>query len=465
MKKWIPLIASCLGTFMLLVDVTIVTVALPDIAAATHSPFSTLQWVLDAYALVLGALVLGMGSLADNLGHKRVYIGGTALFAVASLGCGLASSGAELVMFRAIQGIGGAAMFATTTALLHATYSGRDRGVAFGVWGAVSGASAGIGVIAGGVLTEWAGWRWVFIVNVPVSLCAIVLSLLVFRETRRGHARLDLPGIALFTLAAAALIFGIIRGGEDGWSSDVAITALVVAVLALVAFVIVEARAAAPMLPLHLLRIPRFAGSLVAALGMNFSAFSGSILLSLWLQTMLHLSAIGTGLAMLPMASTAFVVSGALGHRLDGAPPQRTIGLGIVMIGAGSLLLTLIGADSHWWVSTPGLVVIGVGVGLSAPALASVALGAVPPQLSGTASGAVNTGRQIGFALGVAVLGSVFAASAGSSHVTNTQHFVDGLHSAMIVAGVVGVVAGLASIALFSRDRAPGAVEPETVSV
>ncbi|MFC7754147.1 MFS transporter [Tsukamurella soli] len=310
MNKWNPLVASCLGTFMLLIDVTIVTVALPDIAAATHSSFTTLQWVLDAYALVLGALVLGMGALADNIGHKRVYLSGTALFAAASLACGLADSGGVLVAARAVQGVGGAAMFATTIALLHATYSGRDRGVAFGVWGAVSGASAGIGVVLGGVLTQWAGWRWVFMVNLPVSVCAIALSAVAFGETTRRRVRLDVPGIATFSLTAGALIFGIIRGGEAGWGSAVTVGSLAVAALALAVFAVAESRAAQPMLPLVLLRSPRFVGSLVGALGMNFAAFSGSVLLSIWLQDVLRLSAIGTGCALLPMSVLAFVVAG-----------------------------------------------------------------------------------------------------------------------------------------------------------
>lgn len=437
---------------MLLIDVTIVTVALPDIAAATGASFTTLQWVLDAYALVLGALVLGMGALADNLGHKRVYIAGTLLFAAASLTCGLAGSGGVLVAARAVQGVGGAAMFATTIALLHATYSGRERGIAFGIWGAVSGASAGIGVVLGGALTQWAGWRWVFMVNVPVSVCAVALSVVAFRETARRRVRLDIAGVVLFSLAAGALIFGIIRGGEAGWGRPATMASLAVAALALIAFGVVETRVANPMLPLSLLRNPRFAGSLVGGIGMNFAAFSGSVLLSIWLQDVLRLSAIGTGLAMLPMAAVAFVTAGALGHRLDGAPPQRTVGIGLLVIGVGSGLLTLVSAGSHWWAAAPGLAVIGIGVGLGAPALASVALGAVPPQLSGVASGAVNTARQIGFALGVAVLGCVFSSVAGSSRPTVRADFVAGLDAAMAVAGVVGLLAGAAAIALFSRS-------------
>ncbi len=464
MRKWNPLIASCLGTFMLLIDVTIVTVALPDIARSTGASFATLQWVLDAYALVLGALVLGMGAVADDLGHKRVYIAGTALFAAASLACGLADSGGPLVAARAVQGIGGAAMFATTIALVHASYTGRDRAVAFGVWGAVSGASAGIGVVLGGILTQWAGWRWVFMVNIPVSVVAMALSAVAFRETTRRRVGLDVPGIAAFSATAGALILGVIRGGENGWGDPVTVGALVVAALGLVGFVAIESRAAHPMLPLQLLREPRFTASLVSAAGMNFAAFSGSVLLSIWLQEVLRLSAVATGCALLPMSAVAFVAAGVLGHRLDGAPPQRTIGLGLVVIGAGAGLLTTISAGSHWYAAAPGLAVIGVGVGVAAPALGSVALAAVPPQMSGVASGAVNTARQLGFALGVAVLGSVFAATAGSSRPATAARFADGLTAALTVAAAVGLTAGVVGIVLFARSgrAVPVDREPDT---
>ncbi len=197
MRKWMPLIAVCLGTFMLLVDVTIVNVALPDMAVDLHTSFSSLQWVIDSYAVALAALLMGLGSLADLRGRRRVYLAGLAVFAAASLASGLATSPGLLIVARGVQGVGGAAMFATTIALLNASYQGRDRGPAFGVWGAVAGASAAVGPVLGGLLTEALSWRWIFFVNLPVSAAAVVLSLAAFGADRRqATARFDLAGVA-----------------------------------------------------------------------------------------------------------------------------------------------------------------------------------------------------------------------------------------------------------------------------
>jgi MFS family permease len=217
MRKWMPLIAVCLGTFMLLVDVTIVTVALPDMAVGLSASFSSLQWVIDIYALTLAALLMGMGSLADIRGRRRVYVAGLAAFALASCASGLAGNTAMLIAARGLQGIGGAAMYATTIALLNSSYQGRDRGIAFGIWGAVSGAAAASGPILGGLLTESASWRWIFFVNLPVCAAAIVMSLRAFPADRPDQAaRLDLPGLAMFTLGAAAATYGLIRAAADG---------------------------------------------------------------------------------------------------------------------------------------------------------------------------------------------------------------------------------------------------------
>ncbi|WP_255360450.1 MFS transporter, partial [Frankia sp. EI5c] len=220
MRKWLPLVAICLGTFMLLVDITIVTVALPDIAVSLDASFSDLQWVMDIYALALAALLLGVGALADLWGQRRVCLGGLVLFAVASLACGLAPGAGALVAARGLQGIGGAAMFATTMALIASTYRGRDLGVAFGAWGAVNGAAAAVGPVLGGLLTEHLSWRAIFLVNLPLSVVAVALTLAYVTEFRRpSGARVDLAGTVTFTVSAAALVYGLIRAGEHGWGA------------------------------------------------------------------------------------------------------------------------------------------------------------------------------------------------------------------------------------------------------
>ncbi|WP_280360995.1 MFS transporter [Nocardia wallacei] len=456
MRKWLPLFAACLGTLMLLIDVTIVNIALPDIADDLGTGLSGLTWVIDGYALALAALLLVLGSLADRLGAKPTYLAGLVVFTVASLACGVAQSSAILVAARAFQGVGGAAMFATTLSLLHATYTGRDRGAAFGAWGAVAGAAAGIGVVLGGVLTDLLSWRWIFFVNLPIAAVAIVLSAFVFgpspRQTGRG---VDVAGMAAFAVAATAVTFGIIRGGEHGWTDPRALVALVAGVLAAGLFVIVEIRSATPIFPLALLRNGEFAATLLAAAGLNVAAFAVSPLLSLWLQQQLRLSPLHAGLSMLPMAVTAFVVSGALGQLLHELAPEWTIGGGLIVIGAGAGLIGFIDAESSWTAMLPGFVVIGVGVGAVAPALVAVGMAAVAPQQSGTAAGAVNTARQLGMALGVAVLGTVFRGVAGDGRPA-LPRFVDGLDAAVAVASGVGLVLGIVTFALFHRrSRVP----------
>ncbi|MFE0462414.1 MFS transporter [Kitasatospora sp. NPDC058965] len=411
MRKWLPLTAVSLGAFMLLVDVTIVTVALPDMAQGLHSDFTDLQWVLDAYALALAALLLGAGSLADRFGRRRLYLGGLVLFAAASLACGLAGTAGELIAFRAVQGVGGAAMFATTMALLNTSYQGRERGIAFGVWGAVNGAAAAFGPILGGLLTEQLGWRWIFFINLPVCVLAVAVTLRAVRESRNPQARgLDLPGLVSFTVAAGALTYALIRGAADGWGSTATLARFALSAVALLVFVLVQARGRAPMFDLALLRNPGFTGVLLGGLLLSGAAFSYLVYSSLWLQSVRGLGPVAAGLGLVPMSAAAFVTSAVAGRRLHGAPPRLTIGTGLALIGAGALLQALIGAGSSWPVLVPGLLVTGVGVGLATPAMAAAAMAAVPPQRSGMAGGALNTARQLGNALGIAVLGAVFQA-------------------------------------------------------
>ncbi|MFI6777922.1 MFS transporter [Nocardia sp. NPDC050412] len=454
MRKWLPLFAACLGTLMLLIDVTIVNVALPDIAADLGTGLSGLQWVMDGYALALAALLLVLGSLADRVGAKRAYLAGLVVFALASLICGIADTSASLIAARALQGIGGAAMFATTLSLLHSTYTGRDRGVAFGVWGAVSGAAAGIGVVLGGVLTEALSWRWIFFVNLPIAVLAIVLTAIVFQPSPRHADRaIDVPGMLAFATAATAVTYGVIRGGEHGWSDGPTLFALALGAVALLAFVFVESRSTAAMFPLALLGNRNFGATLVSAFGQTFAAFAATPLISLWLQQQLHLSPMRAGLAMLPMAATAFVVAGAFGKLLHDVSPKWTIGAGLVLVGVGTGLMTIIDIGSSWAALVPGFVVIGAGIGINAPALVAVGMAAVPPQQGGIAAGAVNTARQLGLALGVAVLGTVFREVADDSRPMTLSRFVDGLDAAFAVAAGVGIVFGVIAFGLFHRQR------------
>ncbi|MFI1797969.1 MFS transporter [Streptomyces sp. NPDC020379] len=420
MRKWWPLTAVCLGAFILLVDVTIVNVALPSMADDLDASFTSLQWVIDGYALALAALLLASGSLADRFGHRRCYVYGLGLFALASLVCGLAPDAGVLIAARVVQGAGGAAMFATAPALLLTSYQGRDRGTAFGVWGAANGAAAAAGPLLGGLLTEQISWPTIFWVNLPVAAVAIAMTLRVVRADQPREpsgsgapARIDVPGATAFTVAAATLTYGLIRGGDAGWASAEILAAFAVTVLALAAFVVIEHRAArrggVPMLDLALLRRPSFAGLMSGALLLQGSAFGCLVLVSLWLQSVLGLGPVAAGLALTPLAGASFLVSAVAGRHIQRLAPRLPIGVGLLFVAAGMLSLRAgMTADAGRASLIGGLVVTGIGVGLATPVLVSAATSTVPPRRAGMAGGAVNTFRQLGMTLAIAVLGAVF---------------------------------------------------------
>ncbi|MCX4766233.1 MFS transporter [Streptomyces sp. NBC_01275] len=490
MRTWGPLTAVCLGTFMLLLDVTIVVVALPDMAGALHASLSDLQWVVDGYALALAALLLGMGAAADVLGRRRVHVTGVVLFAAASLLCGLASGPATLVAARALQGVGAAAMLATTLPLLGSVYQGRQRSAALGVWGAVSGGAAAVGPVLGGLLTEGPGWRWIFFVNLPVSVAAVWLTLKAVPESRGAHSaqgspwgRIDWAGTAAFAGFAGGMTYAVVRAGEDGWTATATLVSFGLAVLALVCFVLVERRAAHPLLDLSLLRRPAFVGVMAGALAFNGVAFGVTPYLSIWMQTLLGMDPVRGGLTLLPMTLAAMVAAILVGKLLHGAPARLTIGGGLLLIGAGCLAQSVLGAGSDWTALAPGFVLVGIGTGLVSPTVAGAALASVEPARAGMAGGAVNTVRQLGYALGVAVFGTVLTSRMsddlpqGAAHTlagggaaalrgqvpehTLRAAFAAGLDTALVTAGCVGLVAGAVVLALVRPARAASAGAPE----
>jgi EmrB/QacA subfamily drug resistance transporter len=393
---------------MLLLDVTIVTVALPQIADGLDAELSTLQWVLDIYALALASVLLGAGSAADLFGHRRFYLLGIVLFAAASLACGLAPNATVLIIARGAQGVGGAAMFATTLSLLSRIYQGSDRAVAFGVWGAVTGASAAIGPILGGLLTEGLDWRWIFFVNLPVSLLAVVLTLRFMPEFAGDRSRrVDLVGMITFTVFASSITYAVIRANEDGWTSAQTVGLLGGGTFALLLFLLTESRVRHPMLDLRLLRRPAFAGLLSGAFCLQGAAFAYLAYTSIWLQTVHDFSPIRAGGALIPLAVAAFLAAGLSSRATDHMSPRIPVGGGLLLIGAGTLSESFLSAGSSWAALTVGLVVSGLGVGLVNPALSAAALAAAPPERAGMASGALNTARQLGYAFGVAAFGAL----------------------------------------------------------
>ncbi|MEU6257943.1 MFS transporter [Streptomyces sp. NPDC047043] len=491
MRTWGPLTAVCLSTFMLLLDVTIAVVALPDMAGSLHASLSDLQWVMDGYALALAALLLGTGAAADILGRRRVHVVGVVVFATASLLCGLASGPGMLVAARCLQGLGGAAMLATTLPLLGSVYQGERRSVALGVWGAVSGAAAAVGPVLGGVLTDGRGWRWIFYVNLPVSVAAVWLTLKVVpeshgshdvgvppRERSRAWGSIDWAGTVTFAVFAGGLTYGAVRAGERGWGGTGTLVVFAAAAVALVCFVAVERRGTDPLLDPRLFLDPRFSVVMLGALAFNAGAFGLMAYDSIWMQSLLGLSPVRGGAVFLWMSLSAFVVAAVGGRLLHGVPPRITVGGGLLLVGSGQFCMAVLDTGSTASVLAPGLVLVGVGTGLVSPGIAGAALAAVPPERAGMAGGAVNTFRQLGLALGIAVYGTVLTSrmqdtlphdaahalaggAAGALRGAFSDHalraaFASGLNTAAVVAGLTATAAGALVVALVRPVRATG---------
>ena len=436
-RRWWTLGAVCVATFMLLLDITIVNVALPRIQADLHASFQDLQWVVDAYALTLASFMLTSGSLADLLGRRRIFVAGLALFTVASLLCGLSTSPTALNLSRALQGIGGSAMFATSLALLAAAFTGRERGTALGIWGATTGASVAVGPLIGGLLVEHVSWQSIFFVNLPIGLAAIAVSLRTVRETKDPDAaRIDIPGLVTFSAALFALVFALVRGNSEGWgsglilglfaasalllvlalvrgnslgwSSTTIVAELVASAVLLTIFVLVERHQQRPMLDLTLFRKPTFAGVSIVAFTLSASMFAMFLYLTLYLQNTLGLTPLQAGLRFLPTTLLSFVCAALSGNLTERVPVKYLMSAGLALVGLGLALMSRVGADSAWTVLLPGMIVAGAGIGLANPAIASTAVGVVDQRRAGMAAGINNTFRQVGIATGIAALGAIF---------------------------------------------------------
>ena len=408
-RKWWTLIAVCVATFMLLLDITIVNVALPSIQEDLDADLSSLQWVVDAYALTLASFLLVFGSLGDRLGRRRIFSVGFGLFTVASLLCGLAADPTVLNVFRALQGVGGAAMFATALALIAQEFEGRERASAIGIWGATVGGAVAIGPLIGGLLTDGLGWEWIFFVNVPIGIAAIALTERQVENVAATDPQpIDWAGVTTFSLALFGLIFGLIRGNAEGWGSAQILISLIGAAALMVAFVVIEAHSEHAMLDLRLFRVPSFGGVSIAAWALSAGMFALFLYMTLYLQDVLGLSPLEAGVRFLPITLLSFVVA-PISAKLSARIPVRALmGTGLILVAVGLALMHGIEVGDGWTVLLPGFVVAGIGIGMTNPMIAETALGVVSPARAGMASGINSTFRQVGIATGVAGLGAVF---------------------------------------------------------
>jgi EmrB/QacA subfamily drug resistance transporter len=407
-RRW-TLVAVCGATFMLLVDVTVVQVALPTIQRHLGGSFTDLQWVIDAYALTLAAFILTFGSLADRFGRKAVFVLGIGVFTLASVLCGASESTTLLIAARALQGFGGAAMFATGLALIGQEFHGPERGKAIAAWGATVGIAVAVGPLVGGALTDTLGWRWIFFVNAPVGIFTIALALSRMINIGDPHAkRLDWAGLITFSGSLFLLMLGLLRGNEEGWGSALIVSLLAASVLLMVTFVFAELHHPRPMFDLSLFRNSGFVGVSVATFAIGAGMFAIYPYLTFYLQNDLGYSPLVGGLCLLPSTVLCFAIPLVTRKAVEGRPPGMVLGAGLAITAAGLALMHGLTVDSSWTALIPGLLLTGIGIGIANPAIAKTGLGVVPPQRTGMASGISNTFRIGGLATGVAALGAIF---------------------------------------------------------
>jgi EmrB/QacA subfamily drug resistance transporter len=441
-RKWWTLVLVSIATFMLLLDVTVVNVALPDIQRELHASLSSLQWVVDAYSLTLAAFLLTAGSLGDRLGRRRVFTIGFGIFTFASFLCGIASDPTLLNLARGLQGVGGAGMFATSLALIGQEFHGKDRATAFGVWGATVGGAVAVGPLVGGIITENLGWEWIFFLNVPIGLTAMVLTeRKIVNVFAKDPEPVDVPGLATFSLALFLLIFGLIRGNPEGWGSPLILACLIGAAVLLTAFIAIERRGEHPMLDLSLFRKPAFNGVSAVAFGLSAGMFAMFLYLTIYMQGVLDCSPLEAGLRFLPLTVLGFIVapiSGALSNKI---PIRVLLGTGLAVVGVGLLLMHGISPDSGWTALLAGFLVAGIGIGITNPGIGQAAIAVVPVEKSGMGSGINTTFRQVGIATGVAGLGAVFQSRVDSKLSELLPHAPAGLGEVVASGGSRAVAA------------------------
>lgn len=447
------LLATSLGVLVAQIDTSVVNLALKSIAADLNAGVSAMQWVIDAYNLVYASLLLTGGTLGDLYGRRRIFALGIALFAIGTLMCALAPDAATLIGGRIVSGLGAAFALPMSLVLLTIAYPDKtERAHALGIWASCNGLAFIIGPTLGGWLVDAIGWRSIFYVTLPVCAAALTLTYYALGESAAPQGRrLDLPGQALAIIALGGFAFAAIEGSHWGLTSTVILSIASIAVLALAAFVWVEAHTAGPLLPLGFLRQPVFSAALAVAGLMTFGMYALLFLMPLYFQTMRGASPLVAGLELLPMPVSFVIVSQLVGHLTNGLGPRIVMTAGTACMGVGALTLSRIGPDTSLVLIGAALFVVGVGLGLNTAPVNGVAVAAVPPARSGTASGVLNTARMVGATLGVAILASIFAAYAGQE-ATMGEGFLPGLRAALTGSAAAELLGAVIAFAFIKRN-------------
>jgi EmrB/QacA subfamily drug resistance transporter len=459
-RRWWTLGAVAFGLFMIMLDNTVVNVALPAIQRDLGVGLSELQWIVTGYALTFAALMLTGGKLADHYGRRLIFVVGLAIFTLASLGCGLAETGDVLIAARVVQGAGAALMNPATLSIISATFPPEQRGMAIGIWAGVSALALAIGPLVGGLLTDHLDWSWIFFVNVPVGILAVAASFLVIEESRdtSEERRLDLPGQLAGGLGLFALTYGLIEANTYGWTSARILGAFAVAAAALALFLWLERVQRVPMLDLGLFRNGTFAGANAVILLVALAMFGVFFFVSLYMQNILGFSAVETGAAFLPMTVLIILVAPLAGKTSDRIGSRWLMTTGMVLIGLQLLYLSRLGVDETFWDLLPGLLVGGVGMALVMTPSAAAAVRSVPVDQAGVGSAVLNAFRQVGGSLGIAVMGAIIAAEIGDRR--SPEAFVDGFSTALLVAALIAFAGAAVAFATVRMHRPAAETAP-----
>ena len=457
-RKWWTLGAVAFALFMIMLDNTVVNVALPSIQRDLYIGISELEWTVNSYALTFAVLMLTGGKLADLLGRRKIFLSGLAIFTVSSLACGLATSGEMLIAARTVQGAGAALMLPATLSIISATFDARERGLAIGIWAGVSALALAIGPLVGGLLTEHIAWSWIFFVNVPVGALGLVAGRLVIRESHDTSAvqRLDLPGLLTSAGGLFALTFALIEANRFGWTSPTILGLFAAAAVGLVAFVLLELHQQAPMLDLSLFRSGTFAGANATALLVTLAMFGVFFFMSLYVQQILGYSPVKAGAIFLPMTVLIIVLAPPAGKLSDRVGSRWLMTTGMSLLGISLLIFSRLGLSSGFTALLPGLVVGGLGMAITMTPMTAAAIGSVPVAKSGVGSAVLNTFRQVGGALGIAVMGAIMTShqsSALARGATRPEAFIDGFSTALEVGAVFAFVGAAVSAATVRKYR------------
>jgi len=460
-KRWIALILLCSAQFVVVLDASIVNVALPTIGSALDFTESNLPWVVNAYVLTFGGFLLLGGRLADLLGRRRVFMVGLGLFALASLAGGLATNSGQLIAARAVQGLGGALLSPAALSIVATTFKdGAERNKALGIWGAVAGSGGAAGVLLGGVLTEYLGWEWVLWVNVPICLAAVAITPSLIAETRDENETraFDVAGAVTITGGLSVMVFALVEANEVGWGSTQTILTLAGAALLLAAFVAIELRSRAPLVPFSIFRIRTITGANVVGLLVGASLFSMFFFISLYMQQVLGYSAIKAGLSYLPLAVTIIISAGIASQLVTKVGFKPILASGMVCIAAGLIWFSQISTDGTFLgdILGPSLLA-AVGLGFSFVPVTIAAVSGVPDHEQGLASGLINTSQQVGGALGLAILAAVSSSVTGNS--VDPAVLTEGFQDAFLVGAAFAVLGLLATLFLIRSSDSRAHVE------